>query len=86
MFSSFLLEFFTFTYLRLNLPLVADGPPQVKINTGVATPDRMRPGYLDHLDLGEAVAALVERRSSSHSVFTVNCPADLKTALLERNL
>uniref|UniRef100_H3CTV3 Uncharacterized protein n=1 Tax=Tetraodon nigroviridis TaxID=99883 RepID=H3CTV3_TETNG len=72
--------------LREEYPEVPCKLNQVKINTGVATPDRMRPGYLDHLDLGEAVAALVERRSSSHSVFTVNCPADLKTALLERNL
>lgn len=59
---------------------------KVKIDAGVGTPERMGPGYLNHLDLGEAVAALVERRNSSHTVFTVNCPADLKTVLLERNL
>ncbi|XP_008291794.1 uncharacterized protein LOC103365985 [Stegastes partitus] len=59
---------------------------QVKIDTGVATPDRMAPGYLNHLDLGEAVATLVERRNTSHTVFTVNCPADLKTVILEKNL
>ncbi len=59
---------------------------QVKIDTGVATPERMAPGYLSHLDLGEAVATLVERRNTSHTVFTVNCPADLKTVLLEGNL
>lgn len=59
---------------------------QVKINTGVATPERMAPGYLNHLDLGEGVATLVERRNTSHTVFTVNCPADLKNILLERNL
>lgn len=61
-------------------------PPQVKVNAGVATPDRVTPAYLNHLDLGEAVAALVERRSSSHSVFTFNGPADLKAVLLQRNL
>lgn len=59
---------------------------QVKINTGVATPDHMAPGYLNHLDLGEAVAALIERRNTSHTTFTINCPADLKSVLLERNL
>ncbi|KAF0040822.1 hypothetical protein F2P81_006720 [Scophthalmus maximus] len=59
---------------------------QVKINTGVATPERMAPGYLNHLDLGEAVSTLVEKRNSSHMVFTISCPADLNTVLLERNL
>lgn len=59
---------------------------QVKINTGVAAPDRMAPGYLNHLDLGEAVAVLVERRNTSHTVFAVSCPADLKTVMLEGNL
>ncbi len=59
---------------------------QVKINTGVAIPDRMAPGYLNHLDLGEAVAMLIERRNTSHTVFPVSCPADLKTVILEGNL
>ncbi len=59
---------------------------QVKINTGVATPDRMAPGYLNHLDLGEAVATLIERRNTSHTVFPVSCPADLQTVILEGNL
>lgn len=59
---------------------------QVKINTGVATPERLAPGYLNHLDLGVAVATLVERGSSSHRVFTVCSPADLQTQLLEGNL
>lgn len=73
-------------FFRLSLHLVPDWLPQVKIDAGVAAPDRMTPGYLDHLELGEAVATLVERRNSSHTVFTFNCPADLKTVLLERNL
>lgn len=60
--------------------------PQVKINTGVASPDRMAPGFLNHVDLGEAVAALVERRNKSHTVFTINFPSDLKTVILEGNL
>uniref|UniRef100_A0A8C2WPS3 Peroxisomal trans-2-enoyl-CoA reductase n=1 Tax=Cyclopterus lumpus TaxID=8103 RepID=A0A8C2WPS3_CYCLU len=72
--------------LREEYPEVPCKLNQVKINTGVATSERMAPGYLSHLDLGEAVATLVERRSTSHSVFTVSCPADLKTVLLEGNL
>lgn len=68
---------------RLGLKLFSR---QVNINTGVGTPQHMTPSYLNHLDLGEAVAALVERRSSSHAIFTVNSPADLKTAFLERDL
>ncbi|KAM3869904.1 uncharacterized protein ACN63O_004994 [Diretmus argenteus] len=72
--------------LREEYPEVPCKLNQVKIDTGVAPPERLAPGYLNHLDLGEAVAALVERRNASHSVFTVNCPADLKTVILERNL
>ncbi|KAG9338108.1 hypothetical protein JZ751_027079 [Albula glossodonta] len=72
--------------LREEYPEVPCKLNQVKINAGVAAPDRMGPGYLNHLDLGEAVAALVERRNSSHNVFTVNCPSDLKTILLEDNV
>lgn len=59
---------------------------QVKINAGVAAPERMAPGFLSHLDLGEAVATIVERRNASHHVFTINSPADLKTVILEKNL
>lgn len=77
---------FVVLFLHLNLHLPTDRPLQVKINTGVDTPERATPGYLNNLDLGEAVAALVEARNSSHSVFTVSSPADLKTVLLERNL
>ncbi|XP_036400363.1 uncharacterized protein si:dkey-238o13.4 [Megalops cyprinoides] len=72
--------------LREEYPDVPCKFNQVKINTGVAPPERMAPGYLNHVDLGEAVAALVERRTSSHTVFTVNSPADLKTILLEDNM
>ncbi|XP_029289040.1 uncharacterized protein LOC115009290 [Cottoperca gobio] len=72
--------------LREEYPDVPCKLNQVKINTGVATPERMAPGYLNHLDLGEAVATLVERQNTSHTVFAVNCPADLKTVLLERSL
>ncbi|XP_040894252.1 uncharacterized protein si:dkey-238o13.4 [Toxotes jaculatrix] len=72
--------------LREEYPEVPCKLNQVKINTGVGTPERMGPGYLNHLDLGEAVATLVERRNTSHTVFTVSCPADLKTVLLEKNL
>lgn len=66
--------------------LTTDWLWQVKINAGVATPERMAPGYLNHLDLGEAVATMVERRNTSHTVFNISCPADLKTVLLEGNL
>ncbi|KAG7468468.1 hypothetical protein MATL_G00143140 [Megalops atlanticus] len=72
--------------LREEYPDVPCKLNQVKINTGVAPPERMAPGYLNHVDLGEAVAALVERRTSSHTVFTMNSPADLKTILLEDNM
>ncbi|KAM4734660.1 uncharacterized protein FYW61_007705 [Anableps anableps] len=72
--------------LREEYPEVACRLNQVKINTGVAAPERLAPGYLNHLDLGVAVATLVERGSSSHSVFTVSSPADLQTVLLEGNL
>ncbi|XP_024137911.1 uncharacterized protein si:dkey-238o13.4 isoform X2 [Oryzias melastigma] len=72
--------------LREEYPEVPCKLNQLKINTGVGTPERMAPGYLNHLDLGEAVTTLVERRDSSHSVFTISCPADLKTVILEGNL
>ncbi|KAG9352640.1 hypothetical protein JZ751_021054 [Albula glossodonta] len=72
--------------LREEYPDVPCKLNQVKINTGVATPDRLAPGYLNHLDLGEAVATLVEKKNTSHTVFNVNCPADLKTILLENNM
>uniref|UniRef100_A0A8C2B8C9 Si:dkey-238o13.4 n=1 Tax=Cyprinus carpio TaxID=7962 RepID=A0A8C2B8C9_CYPCA len=72
--------------LREEYPEVPCKVNQVKINTGVAAPDRMAPGYLNHLDLGEAVATLVERRNTSHTVFPVSCLADLKTVMLEGNL
>ncbi|XP_068595239.1 peroxisomal trans-2-enoyl-CoA reductase [Brachionichthys hirsutus] len=67
--------------LREEYPEVPCKVNQVKIDTGVATPERMVPGYLNQLDLGEAVAALVERRNASHAVYTVNCPEDLKALL-----
>ncbi|RVE72357.1 hypothetical protein OJAV_G00060800 [Oryzias javanicus] len=72
--------------LREEYPEVPCKLNQLKINTGVGTPERMAPGYLNHLDLGDAVSTLVERRDSSHSVFTISCPADLKTVILEGNL
>ncbi|XP_027861829.1 uncharacterized protein LOC114137436 isoform X2 [Xiphophorus couchianus] len=72
--------------LREEYPQVDCRLCQVKINTGVATPERLAPGYLNHLDLGVAVATLVERGSSSHRVFTVSSPADLHTQLLDGNL
>ncbi|XP_046889773.1 uncharacterized protein si:dkey-238o13.4 [Hypomesus transpacificus] len=72
--------------LREEYPEVPCKLNQVKINTGVAPPERMAPGFLSHLDLGEALASLVERGHTSHSVFTLNGPADLKNLLIEGNL
>lgn len=70
--------------LREEYPEVSCKLNQIKIDTGVAPPERLAPGFLNHLDLGEAVATLVERRNTSHTVFSVNCPADLKTVILEK--
>lgn len=72
--------------LREEYPDVSCKLNQVRIDTGVATSERVAPGFLNHLELGEAVAALVERRNTSHSIFNVNCPADLKTVLLNQHL
>ncbi|KAG7473216.1 hypothetical protein MATL_G00093360 [Megalops atlanticus] len=59
---------------------------QVKINTGVSSPGRSAPGYLDQMDLGSAVASLVERGADpnpapAHSVYTLNGPDDLRGVL-----
>lgn len=72
--------------LREEYPEVPCKLNQMKINTGVASPERMAPGFLNHVDLGEAVATLLERRNMSHKVFTINSPADLKTVTLQGNL
>ncbi|KAJ8248854.1 hypothetical protein GJAV_G00228460 [Gymnothorax javanicus] len=72
--------------LREEYPEVPCKINQVIINAGVAAAERMAPGYLNHLDLGETVAALLERRSASHTVFTVEHPSDLKAILLEGNM
>uniref|UniRef100_A0A8C6WY66 Peroxisomal trans-2-enoyl-CoA reductase n=1 Tax=Neogobius melanostomus TaxID=47308 RepID=A0A8C6WY66_9GOBI len=72
--------------LREEYPDVPCKLNQVRIDTGVATAERLAPGFLNHLELGEAVAALVERRNTSHSVFNVNCPADLKGIFVNEHL
>ncbi|XP_020643980.1 uncharacterized protein LOC110076291 isoform X2 [Pogona vitticeps] len=56
---------------------------ELKINMGVTTPERLGPGYVSHLEVGEAVASLVEKRIVSHTVLSANSPADLKTLALE---
>ncbi|XP_048402717.1 uncharacterized protein si:dkey-238o13.4 isoform X1 [Stegostoma tigrinum] len=56
---------------------------EVKLNMGVATPDRIAPGFVNHLDVGEAIATVLEKNSISHHVFCVNTPADLKTLIVE---
>ncbi|KAJ3596136.1 hypothetical protein NHX12_002545 [Muraenolepis orangiensis] len=72
--------------LREEYPEVSCKLNQLKINAGVAPPERMAPGFLNHLELGEGIAALVERCTTSHTVLTISCPADLKTVLLEGDL
>uniref|UniRef100_A0A3B3Q9G1 Rhamnolipids biosynthesis 3-oxoacyl-[acyl-carrier-protein] reductase-like n=1 Tax=Paramormyrops kingsleyae TaxID=1676925 RepID=A0A3B3Q9G1_9TELE len=59
---------------------------QVRINTGVTSTERKAPGYLCHLELGQAVALLVEKGNPSHSVHTINCPDDLKTIASEERI
>ncbi|XP_068117593.1 uncharacterized protein [Hyperolius riggenbachi] len=59
---------------------------EVKINMGVALPDRLGPGYVSHLEVGEAVASLVEKRRVSHTVMCVNSKNDLKTLMVEGKL
>ncbi|XP_060693989.1 uncharacterized protein si:dkey-238o13.4 [Hemiscyllium ocellatum] len=56
---------------------------EVKLNMGVATPDRIAPGFVNHLDVGEAIATVLEKNSVSHHVFCANTPADLKTLIVE---
>ncbi|KAJ7312174.1 hypothetical protein JRQ81_006526 [Phrynocephalus forsythii] len=56
---------------------------ELKINMGVTTPERLAPGYVNHLDVGEAVASLVEKRIVSHTVLSASSPADLKALALE---
>lgn len=72
--------------LREEYPEVQCKLSQVNIDTGVSAGEHVAPTYLEQRDLGEAVATLVERRRTSHKVYTVRCPADLKTVLLEGNL
>ncbi|CAL1595126.1 unnamed protein product [Knipowitschia caucasica] len=72
--------------LREEYPDVACKLNQVRIDTGVATAERLAPGFLNHLELGEAIAAVVQQRSTSHSVFNINSPADLKTVLLDQHI
>ncbi|MEE6519847.1 hypothetical protein FKM82_017611 [Ascaphus truei] len=59
---------------------------EVKINMGVAPPERLAPGYVSHLEVGEAVASLVEKRLVSHTVLCANSTTDLKTLILEGKL
>nr|XP_060644441.1 uncharacterized protein LOC132783328 [Anolis sagrei ordinatus] len=56
---------------------------EVKINMGVTTPERLGPGYVSHLEVGQAVASLVEKRAVSHRVLSAASPADLKALASE---
>ncbi|XP_074142262.1 uncharacterized protein LOC141554360 [Sminthopsis crassicaudata] len=51
---------------------------EVKINMGVALPEALAPGYVSHLEVGQAVASLVDKLAVSHTVLCVNSPADLQ--------
>ncbi|KYO20516.1 17-beta-hydroxysteroid dehydrogenase 14-like [Alligator mississippiensis] len=72
--------------LREEYPDVPCKLNEVKINMGVATPERLGPGYVSHLEVGEAVAALVEKRRVSHAVLCASSPADLQALALEGQL
>ncbi|CAN9498685.1 unnamed protein product [Ophioblennius macclurei] len=72
--------------LREEYPLLPCQLNQVRIDAGVGPPDRLPPGYLSQLELGQAVAALVERRSGSHKVVTVTNADDLKTVIQDKTL
>ncbi|XP_075045167.1 uncharacterized protein LOC142104413 [Mixophyes fleayi] len=59
---------------------------EVKINMGVAPPERLGPGYVSHLEVGEAITSLVEKRRVSHTILCANSTTDLKTLILEGKL
>ncbi|OCT57366.1 uncharacterized protein LOC108704828 [Xenopus laevis] len=59
---------------------------EIKINMGVAKPERLGPGYVSHLEVGEAIATVVEKKRVSHTVLCVNSTTDLKTLILEGKL
>ncbi|XP_072135285.1 uncharacterized protein [Mobula birostris] len=56
---------------------------EVKFNMGVVTPDRIAAGFANHLDVGEAMASILEKSSVSHYVFCVNTPVELKALITE---
>ncbi|KAL8195109.1 UNVERIFIED_CONTAM: hypothetical protein K2H54_046783 [Gekko kuhli] len=72
--------------LREEYPEIPCKLNEVKIDMGVATPEHLGPGYVSHLEVGEAVASLVEKRRVSHAVLTASSPADLKTLTAEGKL
>ncbi|OCT82351.1 uncharacterized protein LOC108715413 isoform X2 [Xenopus laevis] len=59
---------------------------EIKINMGVAKPERLGPGYVSHLEVGEAIATVVEKKRVSHTVLCVKSTTDLKTLILEGKL
>ncbi|XP_075795941.1 L-fucose dehydrogenase-like isoform X1 [Pelodiscus sinensis] len=56
---------------------------ELKINMGVVAQDPGRPGYVSHLEVGAAVAALLEKGSVSHAVLCAGSPADLQALARE---
>ncbi|XP_028930500.1 uncharacterized protein LOC100681638 [Ornithorhynchus anatinus] len=67
--------------VREEYPKVPCKLNEVKINMGVSTSERLAPGFISHLEVGKAVASLVEKRSVSHTVLNANSPADLQTLI-----
>ncbi|KAM9301537.1 uncharacterized protein PAF06_014736 [Gastrophryne carolinensis] len=72
--------------VREEYPDVACKLNEVKINMGVAPPERLGPGYVSHLEVGDAVASLVEKRRVSHTMLTANSTTDLKTLIIDGKL
>ncbi|XP_027701807.1 uncharacterized protein LOC114031004 isoform X2 [Vombatus ursinus] len=59
---------------------------EVKINMGVALPEALGPGYVSHLEVGRAVASLVDKLAISHAVLCVDSPADLQVLISDGKL
>ncbi|XP_043937797.1 uncharacterized protein LOC122810303 [Protopterus annectens] len=72
--------------VREEYPTIPCKLTEVKINMGVRMPEHMVPGSVSHLEVGEAVASVVEKRLTSHRVLCVSSPSDLKTLILEGKL
>ncbi|XP_078010650.1 uncharacterized protein LOC144457191 [Phascolarctos cinereus] len=59
---------------------------EVKINMGVALTEALGPGYVSHLEVGQAVASLVDKLAISHAMLCVDSPADLQVLISDGKL